>query len=242
MIVYKATNQVNQKVYVGKTTETLTHRRARHLWDANSGSERIFQRAIRKYGIDGFVFEILCRCISGTDMDQKEVEMIRRLNSRNPHGYNMTDGGEGTTGREVSEEVREKMRVRMTGRKHTEEARARISAGHIGIKHTDETKAKHRAAMIGNKINLGRKASDETKAKLSAAKMGHKFNTGRKQTPEWIKKRRKANIGNKYRAGHKWSEEHKAKLREACTGWKQTDEARAKIKAAWVIRKQKIAA
>jgi hypothetical protein len=242
VVIYKATNKVNGKIYVGKTVEELARRRKRHLWTARSGSECVFPRAIRKYGIDGFEFEVLCRCSSEEELDQKEVEMIRLLNSKKPIGYNMTDGGEGTSGREVSEEVREKMRACMTGRKHTREARARISAGHIGIKHTEETKAKHRAAMIGNKINLGRKATDETKAKLSAAKMGHKINVGRKQTAEWIEKRRKANIGNKYRAGHKWSEEHKAKLREACTGWKQTDEARAKIKAAWVIRKQKIAA
>lgn len=54
MIVYKATNKLNDKVYIGITTKTLRHRMSIHKKDAKV-KNTYFYRAIRKYGFDNFI-------------------------------------------------------------------------------------------------------------------------------------------------------------------------------------------
>lgn len=77
---------------------------------------------------------------------------------------NMTEGGDGVSGRVVLEATREKIRNGHKGRKHSDEHRARVSAAKKGVfKLSEEHKEKLRIA------NLNRVWSDETRAKISAA-------------------------------------------------------------------------
>lgn len=58
MRIYKATNRVNGKVYVGKTTNPLTSRIAEHNYNAKTRRDTThFHLALRKYGNDQFLWE-----------------------------------------------------------------------------------------------------------------------------------------------------------------------------------------
>lgn len=60
MEIYKITNLVNGKVYIGQSARGIQQRFTRHIYDALSGRiDTHFARAIRKYGEDNFVVECI---------------------------------------------------------------------------------------------------------------------------------------------------------------------------------------
>ncbi|MBA9027593.1 helix-turn-helix domain-containing protein [Peribacillus huizhouensis] len=132
MIIYKATNTVNRKVYIGLTIRTLQTRKKRHLLDARSGSEFIFHRAIRRYGEESFKWKVIDKADTLDELNEKEMYWINHYDSYN-NGYNMTFGGSAL----------------MLGRSHTEEARKKIAEAGIGRLVTEETRRKIREANQG---------------------------------------------------------------------------------------------
>ena len=87
MIIYKTTNLVNEKIYIGKDK----HNNPKYI-----GSGRSLQNAIKKYGQENFQKEILEYCESEKHMSEREKYWIEYYNSTNRLiGYNMTDGGSG---------------------------------------------------------------------------------------------------------------------------------------------------
>lgn len=118
MIVYKATNKINGKKYVGQTSGTLKDRIKDHLKAAKRGSKYFFHKAIRKYGIDNFWWEIICDCYSQTDMNEQEAWFIEVFDAKVPYGYNLTDGGDGSNGYHHTEEAKRKISKAMSGKKH----------------------------------------------------------------------------------------------------------------------------
>jgi group I intron endonuclease len=99
MIVYKATNKINSKVYVGYTLKTLEQRKLNHFIKSKSKSNKhyfyLFKEAIRKYGLESFDWEVLCKCDSMEECCEKEKQFIKELNTISPYGYNLTEGGNG---------------------------------------------------------------------------------------------------------------------------------------------------
>lgn len=95
--IYKVSNIVNDKVYIGKTIETINTRWTRHKWEAFDVSSPLynihFYRAIRKYGIENFKIEIIEEA-TNDKLTEREKYWIKQFNSYND-GYNSTLGGEG---------------------------------------------------------------------------------------------------------------------------------------------------
>lgn len=91
--VYMHVNKINQKKYVGITSQTVNRR-----WRGQGqGYKRckLFYRAIQKYGWDGFEHKILYTGLSEKEAQQKEKELIVQYHSNEKDfGYNLTDGGE----------------------------------------------------------------------------------------------------------------------------------------------------
>lgn len=87
--VYKITNKLNGKIYIGK--------RVSEIFDENYwGSGRILKYAIDKYGINNFDREILQWYNSDEDLNAGEIFWINKLNSTDKNiGYNLTEGGTG---------------------------------------------------------------------------------------------------------------------------------------------------
>ena len=108
--VYKHTNKINGKSYIG-----ITSRKPEDRWGTNGYKYQsqkskylCFSKAIQKYGWDNFTHEILFTGLTTEDACKKEKELISFYNSKAPFGYNLTDGGEGTSGYEVSEEFKQR--------------------------------------------------------------------------------------------------------------------------------------
>lgn len=87
MYIYKTTNLINNKIYIGQTM--------RQNSDDYLGSGTIIKRAIKKYGSENFKKEIIQTCESKEELDIQEKFWINELNSIRPNGYNICDGGQG---------------------------------------------------------------------------------------------------------------------------------------------------
>lgn len=95
MVIYKITNQVNGKTYVGKTKNRPLTRFGEHKNDAKRGSDLPIHRAMRKYGMENFIFEIIDTAETHEELKVKEFKWIRDLNSRvDENGYNICYGDE----------------------------------------------------------------------------------------------------------------------------------------------------
>lgn len=117
MLIYKVTNQINQKSYVGKTELSFNTRKSNHLSDVKRGCEFAFHRALRKYGEENFVWSIIEDNIEDKKLlDDKERHYIALYESFGPKGYNMSEGGEGQTGWVPSAKTREKWSQQRKGK------------------------------------------------------------------------------------------------------------------------------
>lgn len=158
--VYKHTNKINGKVYIGQTGQKPENR-----WQEGrgyKGSDR-FYKAIQKYGWDNFEHEVLFSHLSQKEAKTLEQKLIQEYNTINPlFGYNLTTGGETT---KFSEEALKKMsqshskeKHHMWGKHHSEETKKKIGEANsgensswYGRKHTEEEKEKIRNALKGKK-------------------------------------------------------------------------------------------
>lgn len=93
MFIYKITNKVNGKIYIGQTIRPISKRFNRHMNDAlNNIVDTHFARAIRKYGKENFYIECIDRAKNQEELTKKEQFWIRKYNSTNSKiGYNETD-------------------------------------------------------------------------------------------------------------------------------------------------------
>ena len=91
--IYKITNVLTGKIYVGQTAGTIEHRFKEHKRNAERGEIYYLYRAMRKYGEENFEIQELENC-NNNDLDEREQYWISFLDSYK-NGYNMTLGGEG---------------------------------------------------------------------------------------------------------------------------------------------------
>jgi group I intron endonuclease len=129
--IYKVTNILNQKVYIGQSVNPRSRWR-RHQSDAKLGKDKKhFARAIRKYGSHNFIVEVIVQSKSLEDIDQAEIDCIKQYRSSdNNYGYNIALGGNGK--RIVSEETKKKISKIRTGQQATEETKNRMSRSMLG--------------------------------------------------------------------------------------------------------------
>ena len=92
--IYMITNKINQKIYIGQTSQAPEQRWKEHQIDARKESlkNRPLYRAINKYGIENFIFEVI---EATRNPVEREVYWISQYNTFQGEGYNATRGGEG---------------------------------------------------------------------------------------------------------------------------------------------------
>lgn len=118
----------------------------------------LFSRAIRKYGKECFVIEILEDSIKSVDdANDAEKKWIANLSSNNKKiGYNISDGGYNYTRTkkqiEKIKRVRAKQPHPMLGKKHSKESKEKISQSLIGHNVSSKTRKKISKAQVGRKL------------------------------------------------------------------------------------------
>lgn len=182
-IVYKITNQINGKIYVGA-------HQTENLLDSYMGSGYRLKRAISKYGLDAFTREIVSEHKSLEEMFAAEAAIVDHDFVARQDTYNVALGGKsgGFHGLTHSPEARKKIGEAATNRKHSAASKKLMSVASRGRKHSDASKSKmslaakkrfasHEARDILRKANSGKKRnplSDETKLKISLAMKARK--------------------------------------------------------------------
>ena len=117
--IYKITNQINGKIYIGKhSTDNLD--------DGYMGSGKLILKAEQKYGIENFTKEYLAFCDTEEKLNWFEKFYIKKFNAREV-GYNLTDGGDGHLGFIMSEETKRKLSEVKKGKTLSEETKQKIS-------------------------------------------------------------------------------------------------------------------
>lgn len=185
-IVYRTTCIVNNKIYIGKHSTNI-------LDDGYLGSGDLILAAIKKYGKENFIREILFIFQTEKDALDKEEELVTENFVSRDDNYNIAlGGGNPTRGRKLSDETRRKMsnskkgvsrseelkkimsevnkgyRNPMFGKLVSEETRKKLSKASSGRRHTEETKMKIRLAKSGeNHHFFGKKYTNEEKEKIS---------------------------------------------------------------------------
>lgn len=167
--VYIHTNRMNEKKYVGITSQPPESR-----WGTSGRNYRNkcphFWNAIQKYGWDGFTHTVIATGLDKEDACQMEIDLIGRYKTQDREfGYNTMAGG---TAPSIPKEVREKMSRSMMGNKNgfghpcSDEKKKKISDAQKGRKLTDNHKRKLSEAKAG-KSHVP--PSEETKKKISAS-------------------------------------------------------------------------
>jgi len=90
--IYKISNDINDKLYIGQTTQTLQRRFTSHCCSSNDKAKNMYiKRAILKYGKEHFKIELIEECDDSL-LDEREIYWINYFDSYN-NGYNLTIGG-----------------------------------------------------------------------------------------------------------------------------------------------------
>jgi group I intron endonuclease len=168
--IYKITNTINNKGYVGQTWKTIQKRFQEHKRPAYKGCIHL-HNALNKYGRDNFTIELLTVCGTQDTADYWERYFITKYNSID-NGYNLRNGGHGDYN-----VLSKKLSATMKGRPSP--LRGRPQPKELVLRRTRGQK--------------GRKKSPEQVAKLVAAL------TGRKQTPEHIANMKTAQAARAYK-------------------------------------------
>lgn len=156
-IIYKWTNKVNGKKYIGQTIHP-DKRYQQHKRGERADSQ-IIDRAILKYGAENFDYTVLLTIHADTReelrrlLDEAEIASIRLEQSyyKTGLGYNMTLGGMTRGSYTHTETTKLKLSRIMKGKKLSEAAKRNIAEGHRGLKLSEQHKASlqkaHKADM-----------------------------------------------------------------------------------------------
>lgn len=90
--IYKFTNKINKKSYIGQSVNP-EKRKMEHIYGRKNKQNTYFDKALKKYGIENFDFEIIDCANSTKNIDELEKKYIIFYNSLKPNGYNILKGG-----------------------------------------------------------------------------------------------------------------------------------------------------
>ena len=174
-IIYCATNKINGKKYIGKSKQSLEKRKQRHFQKSKLKDKKniYFRNAIRKYGINGFSWEIIEEC-EEENLNQKEIIYIFQyhtyINDPKCNGYNMTTGGEGGNtnysgvySKERNTKISEALKNKPKSLMH----KIKLREANLGKHPTEDTKKKMSNKKKGSLHPMyGKHPSEETKIKM----------------------------------------------------------------------------
>ena len=225
MIVYKATNSVNGKSYIGQTILNLEDRIKDHIKRSRVPTYK-FHIALNEFGREKFTWKILKSCSNKDELTRYEQHYIDKYNSAYPNGYNVAPAGDSVR---HSLKTKEKLRNLILGKTYAElhgEDKAR------------EILRKKSFSMIGKNTYP---RSEEVKRKISNTRINKGIAKGKKNPnygkhfiPEQRKRMSETHKGLQAKEKHPlWGKHHsketKEKIRNAHLGMKLSKETRLKM-------------
>ena len=205
--VYVLFRETGIPFYVGKGCRDRMDAHLTPNWEGRirNNYKLAIIKAMQRSGLDVPRVRVATN-LSEADAFSIETLFIRAI-GRMPNGplVNLSDGGEGPSGRTLSEAHKRSIRQASLGKKHSEaskkkmaeSAKARVHQSRTGMKHSAETKqkmadaAKRRFARDGHPC-LGQKRSEAARQRMSV------WQKGRKPSPECIEAAKKANSGGTF--------------------------------------------
>jgi group I intron endonuclease len=176
--IYKITNKINNKIYIGQTIRTLNKRIDEYKKTLKKGIlfNDYLHKAFQKYGFDSFLFTVIEDIDSIDELNEKEIFYIKKYNSNHrAFGYNIQPGGRNA---KLSEETKKKMSLSRKGKKQNENwvknriaEKGSTNAKKYGKPKTDEEKKY--LSENSPKHWSGKKRSEETKKKISETKLNN---------------------------------------------------------------------
>ena len=169
-IIYKATNQINGKCYIGKTIQKLEERKSDHIKVSkklkkksecieNEGSIEgvYFHNALNKYGKENFKWEIIYECDDELVLNVMETMkiIVNHSHYTEGKGYNLTWGGDGLRGYKHTEETKKKLSNKLKEFYLTEkgkEARLKMSKSQKGHSVSDEQRRKQTETCVKKRL------------------------------------------------------------------------------------------
>ena len=193
--IYKTTNLVNGKIYIGKKV-------SKKFANYYKGSGKLIQAALSKYGQKNFICEMLEPCYTNEELNNREKYYIKLFNSQDKNiGYNISDGGDGGNvfsklSPKQQKEVLLKMSNNLKGRVHitNEIIDKRVDKNHLadyllkgfrlGMSNKNKSKLRHKHKILKKNSgwfklgqpawNKGIACTKDKKEKISNRLKGHK--------------------------------------------------------------------
>ena len=128
--VYKITNKLSGKYYIGMTKQSLKKRFSQHKTNSKNGGKTYLSNALRKHGVENFEIEQLFEFENRADCCAKEIECI----SDNLNGYNLSKGGD--TGFNMLEKSDKEIAAWRSALSKSRQNKQPA----LGMKHSDENK------------------------------------------------------------------------------------------------------
>ena len=173
MVIYKITDLIDGKVYIGQTINKLKRRFSRLRFN------RFLKRTIKLHGIKNFELSIIQSCSSINELNEREQFWISFYDSTdNRRGYNLQSGGKNCR---VHESTKKVLSKKCSGWHHTERAKQKISEAQMGSKHWAYGKkfsSKYKENL--SKSHMGNRHSQATKDKMSKTRKGRAITWGSK--------------------------------------------------------------
>lgn len=168
MIIYRITNKITNKHYIGQTIGTLKKRLKKHLSVAINDKYKSYNyplyRAIRKYGIESFEVYQLDETSTQKELDYLELKYSIIFESIAPYGYNLKIGNGGC---KFSKQTKLKMSKSHLGVPLSIQHRNNISIANSGKIRDAETRASISRNRVGKKLSAQHKLKISNKLKLN---------------------------------------------------------------------------
>jgi group I intron endonuclease len=156
-VIYKITNIINGKIYIGQTKQKPNHRWSNHKSISNNKKRHknmAITSAIGKYGKENFTFEVIDHAFSYDELNNLEEKYIEKLNTLCPNGYN------------VLKTVKKNPVDNLNQNKYNIKNHPRSTSKYVGVR-KEKTTNKYISIFhfMNNKIYLGRFDTEEDAAK-----------------------------------------------------------------------------
>ncbi len=236
MYIYKTTNTLNNKVYIGKSTKPYN--------ENYLGSGKLLIKAVKKYGVKNFFVEVIDTADNLKDLNDKEKYWILLYKN---NSYNIAEGGTGgdtmsnhPNKKEHYKKIGEKVSKKLTGHLVSDSSKLKQSKSHTGWfnrlteieknEYRDKISKKMKELYKNGHHSKGKKLSDDHKNKLSIAAKKNKFGGDTFSTFSLEKKNIIRKKITKSLLGRVVSNETREKIRKSLLGHIVTEETKLKIR------------